>query len=251
MIRPALFAFALLAGTSATAESDPRLASRMYDENAVVRIEGRLGVQTSIAFDENELIENVAIGDSANWQVTPNKKANLLFLKPLTPRAATNLTVVTDRRNYYFDLVASPSSQAIYVLRFQYPEEPEEQPAQQAALTDAESETLAGDVPTDPAALNFAWRTKGSGKLLPRRVYDDGNSTFLAWGAKQEIPAILILNPEGEEGPVNYSVQGDVIVIDEVPARIILRSGGESATLDYDGNPNRPVRLADARNPKE
>ncbi len=251
MIRPTLFVLAVLISTNASAESDPRLANRLYDENVVVRVDGRLGVQTSIAFDENELIENVAIGDSANWQVTPNKKANLLFVKPLSARASTNLTVVTDRRNYYFDLVASPSSEAIYVLRFQYPDEPKELPAQQASLSDAETEAIAGDVPTDPAELNFAWRSKGSEKLLPRRIYDDGNVTYLAWGDKQDIPAILVRNPSGEEGPVNYAVQGDVIVIDEVPNEIILRSGRDSATLEYDGSRADRSKLAVASVEKE
>jgi type IV secretion system protein VirB9 len=251
MIRQTLFALTLMAATGAGAQSDPRLASRLYDANQVVRVEGRLGVQTTIAFGEDELIENIAIGDSANWQVTPNKKANLLFVKPLLAKAGTNLTVVTDRRTYFFDLAASPSSQATYVLRFRYPEKPVEQTTRQPALTEEESGTLAGDVPADPAELNFAWRSKGSQKLLPHRVYDDGSATYLAWGAKQEIPAILVLNPAGEEGPVNYSVQGDVIVIDDVPAKIILRSGREDAALEYAGKPDDRSRLADARSTKE
>ena len=102
---------------------DARLATRLFHPDEVVRIDGRLGVQATIAFAEDEHIENVAIGDSTTWQVTPNKRANLLFVKPLAAKARTNMTVVTDRRTYFFDLVAAAQGLPVYVLRFTYPEE--------------------------------------------------------------------------------------------------------------------------------
>src|SRR5690606_27195983 len=100
----ALLAAALLAAIGAPAlAEDARIVERMYDPNEVVRVEGRAGVQATIRFAEDEHIENVAVGDSQKWQVTPNKRANLLFVKPLTERAMTNMTVVTDKHTYLFD----------------------------------------------------------------------------------------------------------------------------------------------------
>lgn len=246
MIRPILFGLALTVSTSALASSDPRLVDRMFNANEVVRIEGRLGVQATITFDEDEHIENVAIGDSTTWQITPNKRANLLFVKPLEATARTNLTVVTDRHTYLFDLVASPKSRPLYVLRFTYPDAPKKEPVPQVALNGVEQDAIEGPAPVDPAALNFAWASKGDGKLIPRRIYDDGNVTYLSWGPKQDIPAILITSPTGEEGPANYAVQGDVIVIDTVPGMIVLRSGRASATLENQGKPaaDKSARLA-------
>ena len=49
--------------------------------------------------------------------------AILLFVKPLTASARTNMTVVTDRHTYFFDLVAASSATPVYALRFTYPEE--------------------------------------------------------------------------------------------------------------------------------
>ena len=92
---PAL-TLALLTSTPAIADS--RLRQVMYSESAVVTVTGRVNVQASIMFGEDEVIENVAIGNSQAWQVTPNKRANILFVKPLEPRATTNLTVVTSKR---------------------------------------------------------------------------------------------------------------------------------------------------------
>ncbi len=243
--RAILLGAALAVGTAA--QADPRLVSRLYNPNEVVAIEGRLGVQASIEFAEDERIENVAIGDSENWQVTPNKRANLLFVKPIAAKARTNLTVVTDRHTYYFDLASSATAKPLYVLRFTYPADPAKPKVevQQAALSTDESAllsgTLEGQAPVDPAQLNFAWQSKGFQKLLPRRIYDDGVSTFLSWGVKQDVPAILILNEKGEEGPVNYAVRDGVIVIEDVPAQILLRSGSAKATLVN----ARPAKAAD------
>ncbi|HQN53833.1 MAG TPA: TrbG/VirB9 family P-type conjugative transfer protein [Novosphingobium sp.] len=217
---------------------DARLATRLFHPDEVVRIDGRLGVQATIAFAEDEHIENVAIGDSTTWQVTPNKRANLLFVKPLAAKARTNMTVVTDRRTYFFDLVAAAQGLPVYVLRFTYQEEKKpEAPAQVAgqALTPEESRAVSSqqqDRPVDPTNLNFAWRMKGKAALLPSRIYDDGNATYLTWPARTPIPAIQIRNETGAEGPVNFAVRGDVIVVEGTHGLIVLRSGKDSATLE-------------------
>lgn len=249
MIRIPLLTAALLAATaSPLLAKDARLATRLFNPDEVVRVEGKLGVQASIAFAEDERIENVAIGDSNSWQVTPNKRANLLFVKPLAVRAQTNMTVVTDRRTYFFDLVSGASAAPLYVLRFKYPDEPKPvQAAATPALTAEESQVIAAkgaDQPVDPATLNFAWRSKGKATLLPARVYDDGMATYLQWSASTPIPAIQIRDEAGTEGPVNFAVRGDVIVIDGVPGLIVLRSGKDFATIENAGPPRKEPALA-------
>ena len=247
MIRASVIALALAAVASPALADDPRLVEQLYDPAKVVKIEGRTNVQATIAFAEDEHIENVAIGDSQSWQVTPNKRANLLFVKPLSPTAATNMTVVTDRHTYLFDLVASPRAKPLYVLRFSYPEAPEAKQVQMASAEAPNAVELAAATDplavVDPAELNFAWVPKGDSKLVPARTYDDGESTFLAWPAGEPVPAILVKDYEGTEGPVNFTVRGDVVVVDGVPREIVLRSGKDSATLTNTG-PIRPAKAA-------
>lgn len=224
---------------------DARLLTRRYNADEVVRVQGQLGVQASIAFADDELIENVAIGDSASWQVTPNKRANLLFVKPLSPRARTNMTVVTDRRTYFFDLVSAASSAPLYVLRFTYPDEPRTATGKSGtapvmAMSSDEAQAVAAppaEAQPDPAKLNFAWRARGKEKLLPSRIYDDGTSTYLTWPAKALLPAMQIKDDKGVEGPVNYAVRGEVLVVDGVPDVIVLRSGKEVAELQRQAPP--------------
>ena len=251
----ALLAAALLIATAAPAHAgDSRLVERPYNADEVVRVEGKPNVQAMIKFAENEHIENVAIGDSQAWQVTPNRRANLLFVKPLADRASTNMTVVTDRHTYLFDLIASPTNRnPVYVFAFTYPEEPEDEQLAEgagAAATDAPNaiELAAATDPyavVDPAELNFAWSTKGDRHLLPARIYDDGNATFMSWPAGTPMPAILIKDQKGDEGPVNFAVRGDTIVVEGVPHEIVLRSGEDSAVLTNQG----PVRETPAPQP--
>lgn len=244
--------FGLLACASALHAEDPRLVAKLYDPGEVVRIEGRPSVQATIRFGEDELIENVAIGDSNVWQVTPNKRANLLFVKPLAEKAATNMTVVTSEHTYFFDLIASPKvTRPLYEMAFIYPPEidPGRQkgPAVRGPVEPTDIERAAASNPgaiADPAELNFAWKGSGDKKLLPSRIYDDGQATFLVWPAGTPVPAILIRDKAGTEGPVNFAVRGDVIVVDGVPQEIVLRSGRQVATIGNNGPERKSAALA-------
>ena len=90
----------------------------------IVKILGKAGIQSTIEFADDERIENVAVGDSSAWQITPNRRASLLFVKPTTAHSRTNMTVVTDKRTYMFDLVSGEKSAApVYALKFSYPNE--------------------------------------------------------------------------------------------------------------------------------
>lgn len=247
MIRANIAALALVALATPAFADDPRLVERLYDPAEVVRINGKAKVQATIMFGEDEMIENVAIGDSQSWQVTPNKRANLLFVKPLSPTASTNMTVVTNKRTYLFDLVASPRNKPLYVLKFDYPVDPEEQAQEMLAARETanDAELAAASDPyavVDPSSLNFEWSGEGRAQLLPAQTFDDGNSTFLTWAAGVPVPAILVKDEEGTEGPVNFTVRGDTVIVDGVPASIILRSGKDSAVLTN----NRP-QAASAR----
>lgn len=233
MNRAILSALALALLASPAAARDSRLVEVMYDEMKIVRVDGKVSVQASIVFGDDESIENVAIGDSTAWQVTPNKRANILFVKPLEPRASTNMTVITNKHTYLFDLVASPAARPLYVLRFAYPPEPKakQDALAEAAKTDPAAEPAERFATVDPSDLNFAWTASGNPDLLPNNTFDDGIATFLSWPEGKQVPAILVTNADGIEGPVNFTVRGDTIVVDGVPRTIVLRSGKESAQL--------------------
>jgi type IV secretion system protein VirB9 len=140
------------------------------------------------------------------------------------------MTVVTDRRTYMFDLVAGdPRTTPIYAFKFSYPnDKPVEapKPTQQAAVaTPQQQAAMTAD------KLHFDWNKKGNSKVLPARIFDDGASLYLAWAKDTPLPAILTQSEDRKEGPVNYRMTGEYIVVSPIPSNLVLRYGNRVATL--------------------
>jgi type IV secretion system protein VirB9 len=230
-IPAAILALALFS-TTAHAAVDPRLKSVHYEADKVVQVQGRLGYQSMIEFAPGESIENVAVGDSAAWQVTPNKRANLLFLKPLMGKARTNMTVVTDQRVYLFDLsVASSGNTPMYNLRFTYGAQPAAQPQQRIAYPSLLASAPAAAPAVDHPKLNYDWKRKGDKEILPARYYDDGRALYLQWRAGAPMPALYERDKKGREGLINYRSQGQFVVVDQMPDTLVMRLGKKAAVL--------------------
>lgn len=249
MRRPLLLALLALplASVAHAAEggADSRLRTVFYRADHVVTVAARPGFQSAVAFADDERIENIAVGDSMAWQVTPNKRANLLFVKPMSAPSRTNMTVVTDRRVYLFDLVtAGGKAPPVYALRFTYPAPP-------PAPKPVEVKPAAAPAAKAPPALNFAWATRGDPEVLPARLFDDGTRTYMAWAKDRPLPAVLIRNAEGAEGPAEFMLDGDYLVVDGVAQTLVLRSGKLMATLTPErraapaARPDLPASLAE------
>ena len=236
MIRKVSFAaLAVLGCTAASAAADNRIRSLAYDPDKIVQILGKAGIQSTIEFAPDERIENVAVGDSSKWQITPNHRASLLFVKPLAERSRTNMTVVTDRRTYMFDLVAGDKfTTPVYALKFSYPNDrPASADVKPAQTSQPVNVAAATDQPATMTAekLHFDWQSKGERKLVPSRIFDDGASVFLAWNHETPLPAILTVNEDRKEGPLSYHMSGDYIVVSPVPQNMVLRYGNRMALL--------------------
>jgi type IV secretion system protein VirB9 len=228
-----LIPLALLAASAEAAvvpmagPGDPRIRWVRYDPDQVVELKATLGYQMTIEFGEDERIENVSIGDSLGWQITPNRKATLLFIKPVTRGARTNMTVVTSLRRYAFELSSrrlapgSGSEGVIYNLRFSYP----------VPLRLAEA---APPPPAPPQDVNHAYSYRGSGHDLPTRVFDDGRATYFSFADTSDYPAILALDGK-KEVMVNSSTRDGFVVVDQLAPAFVLRRGKVSTTIINQG----------------
>jgi type IV secretion system protein VirB9 len=232
MTRAAAFALALaLIAAPASAVvphpggGDPRIHVVMYDPSEVVELRGVLGYQLSLEFDPQERIENVAIGDSLGWQVTPNRKANLLFLKPMANRPDTNMSVVTNLRRYNFQLSVRtrPTGKAMpFTVRFLYPEP-------------VLAVVAPPPAPPPPIDRNHAYSYQGSTKTLPDRLFDDGEATYFVFREQEDLPAIFTVEPDGGEAVVNSHMRDGYIIIDRVAPAFVLRRGSEITRVFNDG----------------
>jgi type IV secretion system protein VirB9 len=209
---------------------DPRIYVVDYDPTQVVELHGTLGYQTFIEFAPDEHIENVAVGDSSGWQITPNRAANLLFVKPLMEGPATNMTVVTNYRHYAFELSVRARPPAgdrsvVYTLRFQYPE---------AAVATVTPAPATQEPPPMPKVANAAYSYDGSSRIVPARVFDDGHATYFEFRESDAYPAIFSLDADKNEAVVNSYMRQGYIVVDSVAPGFVLRQGKEMAHIYND-----------------
>jgi type IV secretion system protein VirB9 len=61
--------------------------------------------------------------------------------------------------------------------------------------------------------------------LRPIAASDDGVQTRLTFAPKRELPALFVRNDDDTESLLNFSVEGDDVVIHRVAARFVLRRG--------------------------
>jgi type IV secretion system protein VirB9 len=249
MLRSATLALIACAGAAAHAQvtvpqpgpGDPRIRETMFNENAVVSIRAQLGYEMTIEFDPNERIENVSIGDSLSWQVTPNRKATMLFLKPMSKNNPTSMTVATSMRIYSFLLTAyegkGPNDpDAMFRLRFLYPIPP-------APVVEAPPPVVVPPPPPKPEDFNFQYETKGTKTLIPVRVFDDGKSTYFQFAPGKDTPAVFAIGVDGREEMANTRVASGYTIADFVAQTFILRYGKAKADVVNRGwrPPSAPV----------
>ena len=208
---------------------DPRIRTIVYNPRDVVRIDGTYGYHTVVELAEDEQIQGMVIGDSVAWEAEKNAAGNRIFLKPKEDNAATNLTVLTNRRTYSFALQASRATskdRMTWRLRFEYPEEEAER-----ALAVEERASLARtafvnpDAPTNPGKWNFDYSYGGGKKFVPVQLFDDGQFTYFKFKGIEELPAIFVVDEEKNESLVNSRVSGEYIVVHRIAKQFALRSG--------------------------
>lgn len=234
----ALSILAVLEPTIANAELlarpgrlDPRIRSLPYSAEQVFQVTGTYGLVTTILFGADENVTQVVAGDTVSWQILTSADRRSLTLKPMEKDAATNLSVVTSKRTYSFDLRVNDSKamqNQTFKLKFTYPED--------AGLKGtAELWKQAQDAQRNPNIknirrdkVNYDYGFKGNDVAKPVWVFDDGLKTFMRFTG--DIPGIFIVDTKRRESLVNYRREADYIVIDKVSRQWSLRYGTEEET---------------------
>lgn len=234
--------------------TDSRIRMLPYDESDVYTITTKYGYQTNLVFGPQEEIYTISIGDRSLWQVIPS--GNRLFIRPMHEDVLTNMTVLTNKHSYYFDLKSvgddSKSSNIIYVAKFVYPEDMARQPKPaEASPYDRHMSTAlptppamsSAAVPVASAAVvagkdNYNYTYSGSDALAPLKVFDDGKSTFFQYSASTQPPSTYIVAQDGSEKPVAHYMKDGYLVVDDVAGEWLLKSAGGSI-LVYNETRNR------------
>lgn len=244
-LRAVIVALALNIGAAQAAEipkpgpADPRIRRVDYDPWQVVKLSGALRTATQVLFAADETIANVAVGDSAAWEVAADGAS--LFLKPKGPAAATNLLVTTRRggeaRHYAFALSVEPRADGpdLFVIRFGYPDDERDRLAASLAAQAKVLETRVIDLKLERAAVegprNLAYEAQGASSLQPSEASDNGRFTVLRFPANQPLPTIYQVDAGGIESLASFDVRGEFVVLHAVARQWRLRRGREVLCL--------------------
>jgi type IV secretion system protein VirB9 len=208
--------------------TDSRVRDVVYNRDNVTAIDASYGTSTMIELQPDEKIETLALGDSIAWKVEPNRKGDIIFVKPVDKNAISNLNVVTDKRIYSFLLRSNtrPPSRQIYAVRFHFPDDE----ASAKLLTEAKKRAANPNLKDlNIANANSDYGYKGSSVNKPVAVFDDGTKTWFRF--EGEMPAIYIVDTERNESLVNFRTEGPYVVVDKVSPQWTLRNGRESTCV--------------------
>jgi type IV secretion system protein VirB9 len=268
----AAFAVLALASASVAADvqpGDPRLREIVYDSRAVVTVPVKRGVVTLVVLDADESITEVAAGlggdcakPEAPWCVAAQAGGRNLFVKAKSSAsAANNLAVITDRRMHAFRFVVLPDNDPKAPVYRLLVKAPAARPAPQGlgVLRDmmplmalpavppplSPKELIAERLQAKAQVRNTQYAiAEGSGSedIVPTLVFDDGRFTYFRFPGNREVPAVFHVLGDGSETLVNARMEDDLLVVDRVSRRLMLRSGAAvvgvwNEAFDLDGVP--------------
>ena len=207
--------------------TDHRIQTIRYSPNEIYKFTGHYGYQSIIEFGADEEVGTISIGDSVSWQIIP--EGSRIFIKPIEQDALTNMTVITNKKLYHFELHAKDTenindNDMIFVMRFSYPS------AYGAGFANNVSSDGIPDLedPEIRQGLNFRYSLVGTETIAPIRVFDDGEFTYFQFRDKNaDIPAFFLVDPSGNEGVINFRTRGDYIIVERVSPLMTLRHGAE------------------------
>lgn len=216
MIRPFL-AISLLAAPlvaqvqPVSGPGDPRVQWISYDADQVTELRVAGGYVLLVELAPGEKIDTIAIGSSAEWQVTAGKRGDFFVVKNTGSGNRTNLSIVSDSRTYNFELVGASSFGASpYNVRFRYG-------------------TPAAVIEANEADTQFEYRISGAERIRPSSISIFANRTILEWPAESPLPAIFMVQ-DGAESLVNGEMQDGQFVIAGTPDKLVFRLDKAMAT---------------------
>lgn len=215
---------------------DARIRAAPYSADQVYVLKGFVGYQTDLEFETGETFLGLGAGDIDGLSFVAQD--NHLFLKPKAAKVGTNLTILTSRRTYQLDYSASAiqpdaSEPVTYVLRFSYPPSPKEGGEASERALAAESHK--------PKNIDY-WYC-GDASIQPVAASDDGVHTRLTFAAKAEQPAIFVLNEDGSESLLNFSMDEGDVILHRIARRLILRRGALAGCVVNKGYTGSGERL--------
>ena len=234
---------------------DKRVVYTDFNKDDVFQIYGKNGYTTVVQFANDEVILDMASGFSQGWDFQDRR--NFIFIKPKAYESSfaidemgetvnkkmiieptpeewkTNLIVLTNKREYIFNLDLNVAKTSHVKFTFSYPDDEIKKENLKMALLkqEAEKEELKTELNRTATPRNWDYYMNinpESENISPTFAYDDGQFTYLGFDSTKDIPSVFLYENEKESILNNHiKKEGnyDVLVIQKTAKQIVLRSG--------------------------
>ena len=194
-----------------------------YMPNSVIRFVGHYLYHSIVEFGTDEEIKTITMGTPNAWQMHPSR--NRIFLKPIAEDATTNMTVITNKRMYFFEMHAEYADSIsdrniVFMMKFLYPDS-----VQNNVFTAPKSFSVPNLA--QPDLYNFKYEISGrKSEIEPILIFDDGEFTYMKFrGTNTELPAVFVVDRDGNESLINYRIYGGYVIVERVAPKFTLRHG--------------------------
>ena len=232
---------------------DSRIRTMVYNPNEIYTLNLKMGFQSIVEFSLDEVVELISVGDPYPWKLTPIDRR--LFIKPLQIGTKTNLTIITNKRTYYFDLQSDVTSSdqdfdVIHVVRFFYPQTPIDESKYSmdeyiSAKDNKMTNTIKSvgnlaaqsvgntDLPNtveekskERIAINLNYSFVGEyNSSTPVEIFDDRKDTFFRFRTNDPTIKIYSISTKGKRTLMSNKQVGDFIVVSGVHAKFHIKNG--------------------------
>lgn len=207
---------------------DSRIKTFVYSENEIFPIILHYGYQTSIEFGKDEIIQTYSVGNQFVWQFSAVGRT--LFIKPLEDNIVTNMTVITNKRRYYFELyskiVSSVNDEELsYVVRFFYPDSGSDK----IRVMPSRMQDQKTDESSSIKPYNFNYEISGADSKKISVAFDNGLNTFfkLEQGSEKQPTAVYC---DGKA--VMYKIVGPYLSINKICQKSQIDWQGKKITIN-------------------
>ncbi|AIC11737.1 TrbG/VirB9 family P-type conjugative transfer protein [Xylella fastidiosa] len=210
--------------------NDPRIRTEIYNKSSVYNVHTQIGRASLIQLEDGESLEIspsslLGIGDAEAWNL--GVRGNNIVLKPTQKMPQTNVIVVTNKRTYSFELLATAKdSIPTYILRFLYPDTEASK-----AAAEAKRVQITAAARAEKTVINTDYFWRGDNELLkPTAAYDDGRFTRLVYDHSGELPVFFKVLPDGTEALLNSNIDPEhkqTVVLHEVIRTVRARLGNQ------------------------
>lgn len=106
--------------------TDSRIKTIIYSPTEIFKLKFHRHFQSYIEFPSDEKFKVISIGDNYSFDI--KQVENRLFVRPKMSGSLTNMTIITSKRAYHFELYSSKEdinetdAELVYVAKFYYPD---------------------------------------------------------------------------------------------------------------------------------